>query len=145
MIAPGVRGAAPPALPTAFLGGDSLLRIGGAGQPPRFNVLDGLCQTLGFLGLGSGIRHGRLVGQLARVDAQKAELGHVLSPIRILHGHAAEDPGPMPVSRRLLTSPARLFEQEGQRTVLVAPRCQLLPHGTGARDQRDETNTLCKA
>ena len=51
----------------------------------------------------------------------------------------------MPVSRWLLTSTARFFEQEGQRTVLLAPRFQLLPHGTGARDQRDEPNTLFQA
>jgi hypothetical protein len=57
MIAPGVWRAAPPALPTAFIVGDGLLGIGDAGKPPRFHVLHVLCQPLGFLSLGGGIRY----------------------------------------------------------------------------------------
>jgi hypothetical protein len=83
-------------------------------------------------GLGCGIRHCRLVGQLARVDHQKASLGHVEAPVSVLHWHAADDTLPMPASRRLLPRPAWLFEQQGQCTLLLAPRLHLLAHRTGA-------------
>src|SRR5215475_2591712 len=56
MIAPGVRLAAPPSLPTPFIVGHGLLRVSRTGKPPRFHVLDVRCDTLGFLGLGGGIR-----------------------------------------------------------------------------------------
>jgi hypothetical protein len=65
VITPGVRRAAPPSLPTAFIVGDGRLRVGGTGKPSRFHVPDVLCDTLGFLRLGGSIRHSRLVGQLA--------------------------------------------------------------------------------
>jgi hypothetical protein len=65
--------------------------------------------------------------------------------ISVFPFHGAHDPSPVPVSRRLLTRTARFFEPEGQRTVLLAPHVQLLPHGTGARDQGDEPDTLFEA
>ena len=68
MRAPGVWRAAPPSLPTTCIVGNGLLRIGSTGQPPRCPVLDMLGDARGFLGLGGGICHCRLVGQWDRVD-----------------------------------------------------------------------------
>ena len=51
----------------------------------------------------------------------------------------------MPASWRLLPGPARFFEQQGQRAVLLAPRLQLLAHRTRARDQRDQPHALLQA
>src|SRR5215471_12835705 len=132
MVTPRPWLAPTPPLATPFVLGNSRRCVSGTGKPLRFHVPDVLCDPLSCLGWSGGIRHRCLVSHLARVDAQKAELGHVLSPIRVLHGHAAEDTVPMPVSRRLLTRTARFFEPEGQRIGLLAPRFQLLPHGTGA-------------
>ena len=70
-----------------------------------------LCDLRSFLRLGCGIRDRRLVGQLAGVDGQKADVCHVEAPVRVLHGHAADDALPMPAARRLLTGPPRFFEQ----------------------------------
>src|SRR5262245_59888106 len=142
MVTPRPGLAPTPPLATPFVLCNGRLCVSGTGKPLRFHVPDVLCDPLSFLGLRGGIRPRCLVSQLARVDDQKAALGHVLSPIRVLHGHAAADTVPMPVSRRLLTRTARFCEQEGQGTVLLAPRFQLLPHGTGARDQRDEPHPL---
>jgi hypothetical protein len=122
MIAPGVWLAAPPSLPTAFIVGHGLLRIGGTGKPPRRHVLAMLGDARGFLGLSGGICHRRLVSQLARVDHQKAYLCHVEAPVRILHGHAADDTLPMPAARRLRAGSSRFFKQQRQRTMLLAPR-----------------------
>jgi len=60
---PGLAPTSPLAPPVVL--GDGRLRVSGTGKPPRFHVLDVLGDTRGFLGLGSGIRHRRLVGQLA--------------------------------------------------------------------------------
>jgi hypothetical protein len=106
-----VRLAAPPSLALAFIVGDGRLRVGGTGKPARFHVLDVLGDTLGFPGLGCGRRHRRLVGQLARVDSQKASLCYVEAPVSVLHRHAADDTLPMPVSRRLLAGSTRFFKQ----------------------------------
>jgi hypothetical protein len=100
---------------------------------------------LGFLGLGGGIRLGRLVGQLAGVHDQKADLGHVEVPLSVFHFHLADDTGAVPASRRLLAGAARFFEQERQRLLLLAPRLHLLAHRTGARHQCDEPYTLLQA
>jgi hypothetical protein len=99
----------PPLAPPCVLC-TSRLCVGNTGKPPHFTVSDGLCDTLRFLGLGRGICHRRLVGPLARVDAQKASLGHVEAPIRVLHGHAADDTLSMPASWRLLPGPPRFVE-----------------------------------
>jgi len=72
MVPPRPWWAPTPPLATAFVLGNGRLRIGGTGKPPRCHVLDVRCQTLGFLGLGGGIRHCGLVGQLAGVHDQKA-------------------------------------------------------------------------
>ena len=72
MIAPRLGRAAPPSLPTPCIGDHGLLRVGSPGQPPRCNVLDVLCDTLGFLGLGGGRCPCCLVGHRARGDDQQA-------------------------------------------------------------------------
>src|SRR5215471_13100299 len=111
MVTPRPWLASTPPLATPFVLGNGGLRGGGTSKPPRFSVLDVLGNTRGFLGLGGGIRRRRLVGQLAGVDDQKAYVRHVEAPVRVLHGHTADDALPMPASRRLLTGPPRFFEQ----------------------------------
>src|SRR5215471_649833 len=111
MIAPEARRAAPPSLPTACIVADGRLSVGRTGKPAGFHALDVLSDTLSLFGVGGGIRRGRLLGQLARVDAQKTDLCHVETPVRVLHGHTTDDALPMPASRRLLTGPPRFFEQ----------------------------------
>ena len=101
--------------------GNGLLRVGRTGKPPRIHELDVLGDTLGCLGLGGGIRHRCLVGQLARVDDEKAELGPIETPISVLHWHAADDTVPVPLPGRLLPCPAWLFEQERHHLRLLAP------------------------
>src|SRR5215813_6422129 len=111
MIAPGTRRATPPSLPPACIVADGGLGVGGTGKPAGFHALDVLSNMLGLFGLGSGIRRGRLLGSLARVDDQKTDLCRVEMPVRVLHGHAPDDALPMPASRWLLTGPSRFFEQ----------------------------------
>ena len=74
MIAPEARRAAPPSLPTACIIAAGRLGVGRTGKLAGFHAPDGLGETLGFLGLGRGIRHSALGGQLARVDHQEAYL-----------------------------------------------------------------------
>jgi hypothetical protein len=99
-----------PPLPTPFVLCNSGLGGGGTGNPAGFPALDVRGDTLGLFGLGGGIRRGRLLGSLARVDDEKTDLCHVETPVRVLHGHATDDALPMPASRRLLTGPSRFFE-----------------------------------
>jgi hypothetical protein len=110
MVAPGVRWAAPPSLPTAFIVGAGGLGGGGTGKPASFHAPDGLGETLGCLGWGRGIRHSGLVGQLAGVDDQEAYLCHGEASVSIFHVHVADDTGPVPASRRLLAGAARFVE-----------------------------------
>jgi hypothetical protein len=110
MRAPEARRAAPPSLPTAFVVADGRLGGGCTGKPAGFHALDVLGDTLGLLGLGGGIRRGCWLGSLARVDDQQTALGHVETPVRVLHGHATDDALPLPASRRLLPGPSRFFE-----------------------------------
>ena len=145
MIAPGAWLAAPPPLAAAFIVGEGGLRIGGTGKPPRFHVLDVLGHPLGLFGLGFGIRQGRLLGQLARVHDHKPERCQGEPPVSVLHLHTPDDTLPMPPARGLLPGPARFFEQQGQGALLLPPRFQLLPHRTGAWDQRDEPHPLLQA
>jgi hypothetical protein len=142
MVTPGPRLTPTPPLAMPFVLGNSRLGIGDTRKPPSFDTLDVLCDLGGFLRLSCGIGFSSLGGQLARVDDEKAELGHVLSPVSIFHGHVASDALPVPAARWLLTRAARFFEQERQRAALLAPRFQLLAYHTRARDERDQADTL---
>jgi hypothetical protein len=117
--APAARRAAPPSLPPACLSAAGRLGVGRPGQPAGCHALDGLGDTLGVCGVGGGRRRGRLLGPLARGDDQTTALCQVATPVRGRHGHAPDDAGPMPASRRLLTGPPRFCEPEGP------------PHGAG--------------
>ena len=99
-----------------------------------FHAPDVLCNALGLFGLGSGIGYRRLLGQLAGVHDEKTDRFQSAAAVSVFHFHLADDTGPVPTSRRLLAGPARFFEQERQRAVLLAPCLQLLAHRTCARD-----------
>src|SRR5215471_15635435 len=124
MVTPRPWRAPTPPLAPPFVLRNSRLGVGNTGKPPRFNVSDVLCDTLRFL---------------------KAYLGHGEAPIRVLHGHAADDTLSMPASWRLLPGPTRFFEQQGQRPVLLAPRFHLLAHRTRARHQCDQPHIPLQA
>src|SRR5262245_24717488 len=102
MVTPRPRLASTPSLPTPFVLRHGRFGIGDTRKPSSFDTLDVLGDTCGFLGLGCGIGPSGLGGQLAGVHDQKAELGHVLSPVRILHNDAAHDTLPVPAPWRLL-------------------------------------------
>ena len=113
MIAPEARRAAPSSLTTTCIVGDRRLGVGCAGNPAGFNTLDMLGDALGLFGLGGGIGHGRLLGQLTRGHDQQTALFPSAAPVSVFHFHLADDTVPVPASWRLLASPARFFEQEG--------------------------------
>src|SRR4029450_1141698 len=96
MIPPEPWRAAPPSLPTAFIVGEGRLSLSCTSKPAGFHALDVLGDALGLFGLGGGVGRGRLLGQLAGVHDQTAYLGHVEAPIRVLHGHAADETLCMP-------------------------------------------------
>ena len=113
MVTPRPWRAPTPPLATPVVLGDGRLRVSSPGKPSRFHGLDGLGNTRGCLGLGRAIRRRRLVGQLAGVDDQKADVRPVEAPVRVRHGHTADAAWPMPAARRLLTGPPRFFEPSG--------------------------------
>src|SRR5262249_57844157 len=98
------------------------------------------CNTRGLFSLGGGVGAGRLLGQLTGVHDKKTEVCYSQSPVRVFHFHWADDTVPVPVSRRLLAGTARFFEQERQRTRLLAPRLQFLPPPTPAQDHPDQAH-----
>jgi hypothetical protein len=145
MVAPRAWCAPTPTLAPPFVFCYGCLRVGGTGKPASFHTLDVLGDMFGLLGLRCSIRHSPLVGQLARVDDEKAELCLIEAPVSILHGHRADDTLPVPASWRLLPCPAWLFEQERQRPVLLAPRLHFLAYSTRTRHQGDEPHPPLKA
>jgi hypothetical protein len=145
MRAPQARLAAPSTLPLPFIVSDGRLGIRRTGKPAGFHALDVLGNALSLLSLGGGVGTGCLLSSLAGVHDEKTERFDREPSISVFHWHGANDTRPVPVSRWLLTRTARFCEQERQRTVLLAPHFQLLPHGTGARDQGDEPDTLFEA
>jgi hypothetical protein len=110
MVAPGVRWAAPPPLPTAFRVGAGGLGVGSTGKPASFYAPNVFGETLGFLGLGRGIRHSGLGGQLAGVDHQEAYLCHVEVSVSVFHFHRADHTSLVPASWWFLACPARFVE-----------------------------------
>src|SRR5215475_14412161 len=140
---PGLTPTPPLASPFIFCNGG--LCVGSTGKPAGFHALDVLGNTLGFFGLGDGVGRRRLLGQLAGVHDEKAEVFHSTAPVRVFHFHLADDTAPMPASWSLLTCPARLFQEQGQRPMLPAPDLQLLAHRTRAWDQCDQAYTLLEA
>src|SRR5262247_1976315 len=102
MVPPRPRLASTPSRPTPCVLHNGRFGRGDTRKPSRFDTLDVLGDTFGFLGLGCGIGSSGLGGQLAGVHAEKAERGHVLSPVRILHHDAAHDTWPVPAPWRLL-------------------------------------------
>src|SRR5215510_7530617 len=119
MVTPRPGRTPPPPLAPPVVLGDGRGGGGGPGTPAGFNTLERRGDTLGFLGLGGGIRR-CLGGHLAGVDDQKADVCHGQAPVRVLHGHAADAAVPRPAARRLLAAPPRLCEPYGEGTVLLA-------------------------
>ena len=143
--APEARRAAPPSLPPACRGGDGRLSVGRPGKPAGCNTLAGLGDVLGLWGWGGALGRGRWRGQLAGVHDEKPACFYSQAPSGVVHCPLADDPGPVPASRRLLACTARLCESPGQRGLLRAPRLHLLAHRTRARDQRAPPSVLLQA
>ena len=137
--------AATPSLPTAFSGGDGGRSGGGTGKPASCNVPDVLGETLGFLGLGRGIRHSSLVGPWAGVDHQEAYRCQGEASVSVCHCPLAHDTAPVPASRRLLAGAARCCAPERQRSMRLAPGLHGLAHCTRARDSRHPAHAWLQA
>src|SRR5215831_8854315 len=145
MIPPRPGLAPTPPLASAFVLGNGRRRIGGTGKPAGFNTRAMFCHPLGLFGLGGGVGHGCLLGQLAGVHDEKTEGRDRASPVSIFHFPLADDTASVPASRGLMPCPARFFEEQGQRALLLAPRLHLLAHRTRARDQREQSYALLQA
>jgi len=87
-----------PPLAPPFVCCSGCLRGGGTGTPASCHTLAVLGDLCGLLGLRCSLRHRPLVGQLARVDDEKAELCLIEAPVSLLHGHRADDTLPVPAS-----------------------------------------------
>jgi hypothetical protein len=143
--APEARRAAPPALPTACVVAAGRLGGGGPGPPAGGHALAGRGAPLDLLGWGGGTRRGCWRGSLARGDAQTTARGPVETPVRVRHGPATDDAGPMPAARRRLPGPSRVCEPAGHRSGLLAPRLSLLAPRTRTRPQRDAPHPRLQA
>jgi hypothetical protein len=143
--APQARLTAPSALPPTCIVRDGRLGVSRTGQPAGCHALAVLGNALSRFGLGGGVGTGCLLSSVAGVHDEHTERFDREPSSSVFHFHGANDTSSVPVSRRLLTRTARFFAQEGHRTVLLAPRFSLLPHGTGARDKCDAPNALCEA
>ena len=137
--------AAPPALPAALIVGDGRLGVSRTGKPAGFYALEVLGNALGLFGLGSAVGGGRLLGSLTGVYDEKTEVFHRESPISVFHVDPAPNTAPMPAPEGFLSRPPRLFEAQRPWVLLLAPRLSLLPHRTGARDQRAQPHPLLQA
>jgi hypothetical protein len=63
-------------------------------------------------------------------------------PSPVFDLHLPHDAWPMPASGRFQRGPPRLLHPQGQRRLLLPPRCECLAHATGARAQRHYANPL---
>jgi hypothetical protein len=138
MITPGARLAPPPSLAMPVVLCHSSLGISRTGTPAGFHALAVLGDALGLFGLGSAVGHSRLLGQLAGVHDEKSEFFHRASPVSIFYFHRADDTVPVPTPWGFVPCPTRLCEQQRSLALLLPPHLPLLPHGTRARDQRDQ-------
>ena len=142
MIAPEVRLAAPPTLPSAFIVDDGRLSVGCTSKPAGFYALDVRCDVFSLFGLGGAVGDSCLMSQLAGVYDKKTEFFYRESPVGVFHFHWAGDTAPVPASWGLLPCPARLVAQSWQRRLLLAPPLPLLAHPPAARAERDEPQLL---
>lgn len=104
--APRAGRTAPPPRPTACIGIDG--GGGGPGKPAGFDALERLGDPLGLFGLGRRGDWGCLLGQLAGTHDEQPPRCHRVPPGSVCHRDEAEDPRPVPTTRRLLPRPAWL-------------------------------------
>ena len=102
-------------------------RISFTGTPAGLHPLHVVCDGLGVLPLGAGLRLGMLLGQWTRMDHETAPLCLRNPSSALLHFHLSEHAVPMPAAGLLVLGPPGLRNQEGQGQLLAAPRFKLLP------------------
>lgn len=138
MIPPGARPAASAALPSALIRGDGGLGIGLAGEPPGVHLPHLGGHGFSFLHLSRCRGLGVLLRQLTRRHDDKAHLCLHDPLSTLLHLHRPHDALPMPASGRFRLGPPRFLSQQRQGELLLAPRFEGLPYGTGAWDECDQ-------
>ena len=109
MIPPGAWAAASVSWPLVLILRDGGCGIRLTGKPAGVHSLHMVCNGLGFLPLGAGIRLGLLLGQLTRMHYEKAQFLLRHPPIAVLHFHGPDDALPMPTAARFVLGPPRLF------------------------------------
>ena len=145
MIPPGLRPAAPAAWPAVLILGNSGCGIRLTGKPPCLHLPHAVDERLGFLRSGCGIGLRLLLGQLTRMPHDKAPEHLRHASVTVFHLHLAAYALAVPPAGLLGLRPPGLLDQEGQRRLLAPPRFQLLPDGTGARDERHAAHAAFKA
>jgi hypothetical protein len=142
MIPPGLGPAASAALPSVLILRDGRFGISLTGKPPRLHLRDVRHDGFGFFGLRSAICLCLLLRELARMHHHKAKGLVYYAPIPLLHLYLTEHALPMPAAWCVVLCPTRLLHEEGQGGLLVPPGFEVLPDGTGARDERDQANPV---
>src|SRR5262249_21281434 len=105
---------------------------GQAGEPAGVHLPHVVGYGLRFLGLGTGIRVGLLLGQLTRMHHDKTERLHANPSIAVLDLNVADDALPMPATGRFRCRPPRFLYEEGQSRLLLPPGFEFLTHGARA-------------
>jgi hypothetical protein len=112
------------------------------GTPAGVHPLDVVGEGFSFLRLGAGIRLRVLLGQLAGMHHEKAQVLLRHPPITVLDFYGAEHALAVPLAARFVLGTPRLFHEEGQSWWLRAPRVQGLAHRTGAWHQGHQAQAL---
>src|SRR5215470_15391730 len=142
VIPPGTGPAPSAPRPLALILGASRFGIGQAGKPLGVHMPHVVCQGCGFFLLGSGIGLGLLLRQLTRMHHHKAQFLLCDAPIAVFDLHLSAYTVAMPAAWFFGLRPARFLHQERQDRLLLSPDFQVLPHGTGARDEGDEIDLV---
>lgn len=125
--------------------GASRFCIGRAGEPPRVDLPHVIGDDGGFLRLGMRRGVGLLLGELACMHHDKAQLLLGDPALTGLDLHRLEHTWPMPAARRCGFGPPGLLDEERQGGLLLAPGFEGLPDGTRAWDSRHEPNLRLQA
>jgi hypothetical protein len=139
VIPPGTGPAPAVPRPLALLRGERRCGIRQAGTPPGVPLPPVVCQGGGGLLLGSGRGVGVLLRQLTRLHHHNAPCLLGDAPSAVCDLHLAAHTVAMPAAWFFGLRPTGLLHQERPDRRLLSPYFPCLPHGTGARDERDES------